>query len=156
NAAPYHCVVSRYIRRIGGPGKGWARGLAAATDARVARSAERHRGLTYKRRTPVELCRWPKPRATVDALWSEVNAYLVGLIAADGCLIERGGVRRIDFVSAEIEMVENYPRLVGIPGRYRRCVSREGNISYRVAFKHAAFYRWLVSIGLTPRKSLTL
>jgi hypothetical protein len=53
-------------------------------------------------------------------------------------------------------MVETYTRLVGIPGRFRRCVSKDGNVAYRVAFKHASFYRWLLSIGLTPRKSLTL
>lgn len=152
----YTCSMSRYVRRVGGPGKGWARGLTAATDARIARSADKHRGRAYVRRTPVDLCRWPKPRATIQASWTDATAYVVGLIATDGCLIERRGVRRVDFCSAEMEMVETYTRLVGIPGRYRRWVSKDGKVSYRVQFKHAAFYRWLVSIGLTPRKSLTL
>jgi hypothetical protein len=144
------------VRRVGGPGKGWARGLSAATDLRIARAAEKHRGRIYRRRTPVEQCRWPKPRATITPAWTDTTAYVVGLIATDGCLIDKAGVRRIDFCSAEVEMVETYTRLVGIPGRYRRCVSKDGNVGYRVSFKHAAFYRWLVSVGLTPRKSLTL
>lgn len=139
-----------------GEGKGWSRGRTAATDERIARNAESHRGRTYLRRTPVQLCRWTKPRATIQPEWSDTTAYVVGLIATDGCLIDSSDQRRIDFVSAELPMIQTYTSLVGIPGRFRICRSPEGGISYRTCFKHADFYSWLLRIGLTPRKSLTL
>src|SRR5437773_2773615 len=34
-----------------GEGKGWAKGLSAATDPRVARAAAAHRGLIYERKS---------------------------------------------------------------------------------------------------------
>jgi len=137
-----------------GQGKAWAKGLKAATDARVARSAQGHRGLQYYRRTPPELCRWRGRRATIEPGWSARTAYVVGLIATDGCLVQRP--RRIDFGSSDRQLAETFTALIGTPGRFRSAKTREGNIHNRVQFKHAEFYRWLLTIGLTPRKSLTL
>src|ERR1700716_2996875 len=69
-------------------GKGWAKGLTAATDPRIARAAAGHRGKQYVRRTPFELCRWPLAgRTTLPLAWSDDMAYIVGLTATDGCLI---------------------------------------------------------------------
>lgn len=137
-----------------GEGKGWARGRTAVNDPRIAKAAERHRGMIYQRRTPLEMCRWPKPRATIQPGWTHETAYVVGLIATDGCLIQ--GRRRIDFCTADLQLMEVYTHLVGIPGRFSTELTRRGALLYRARFKHAAFYRWLVAVGLTPRKSLTL
>jgi hypothetical protein len=121
----------------------------------VARSAERHLGMTYVRRTPLEQCRWrgaAQTRAPVG--WSRDSAYVVGLIATDGCLIERP--RRIDFVSSDRQLMETYLSCLGRPARYRVDRTLRGSELYRSAVKDAALYRWLLEIGLTPRKSLTL
>src|SRR5437879_12109954 len=68
-------------------GKGWAKGLTAATDPRIARAAAAHRGKQYVRRTPPELCRWPVfGLTTLPLAWSDDMAYIVGLTATDGCL----------------------------------------------------------------------
>src|SRR2546428_10958906 len=74
-------------------GKGWAKGLTAKTDPRIARAAAGHRGKQYVRRTPPELCRWSLAGLTTLPLaWSDDMAYIVGLTATDGCLIT-GGAR---------------------------------------------------------------
>lgn len=46
---------------------GWARGLTAQTDERIARIAAGHRGIKVTRRTPPEQCRWVRGR---DNSWS--------------------------------------------------------------------------------------
>lgn len=137
-------------------GKGWSRGKTAATDARVARSAAGHRGKTYARRTPIELCHWPSAaRSRASAGWSPEMAYAVGLIATDGCLVT--GQRRIDFCTADLQLAETYLVCLGRdPGAVRVERTPRGALLYRVVLKDAELYRWLLTIGLTPRKSLTL
>src|SRR3989442_13973965 len=72
-------------------GKGWAKGLTAKTDPRIARAAAGHRGKQYGRRTPPELCRWALAGLTTLPLaWSDDMAYIVGLTATDGWLITDG------------------------------------------------------------------
>lgn len=139
-----------------GEGKGWAKGKSAATDARVAKAAAAHRGMTYQRRTPPELCRWSKGGGVggTPVGWSSEMAYALGLIATDGCLVERG--RKIAFVSRDLQLMETFLACVDRPGRYLRDKTRLGKPLYRTQFHDENFYRWLLDIGLTPRKSLTL
>jgi len=140
---------------MAGVGKGWARGRTAATDPRVARAAAAHRGLAYQRRTPIELCRWPggSGRPTTYE-WTAATAYAVGLIATDGCLIERG--RAIAFVSQDAQLVAALLACLGRDPKYRIDRTRLGREVYRFQIKDAVLYRWLEQAGLTPRKSLTL
>jgi hypothetical protein len=99
-------------------GKGWAKGLTAATDPRVARAAAGHRGLVYQRRTPFESCKWPLAGRTMLPLeWSDTMAYLVGLTATDGCLYT--GLRKINFKSGDRNLVETYLRLLGRTNRVK-------------------------------------
>src|SRR5437762_9023156 len=101
-----------------GEGKGWAKGLSAATDPRVARAAAAHRGLIYERRTPFEFCRWTVSSSTkLPLVWSDAMAYVVGFTATDGCLIT--GRRRIDFKSADRQRVETYLSTLGRTNRIR-------------------------------------
>lgn len=139
-----------------GEGKGWSRGKTAATDPRVARNAAGHQGKSYVRRTPIELCRWPSAaRTRAPVAWTPSMAYAVGLIATDGCLIT--GQTRIDFCSADREMVETYLACLGRdPRRFRIDRTALGSPLYRACFKDAHLYRWLLRVGLTPRKSLTM
>jgi hypothetical protein len=112
---------------------------------RVARAAAAHRGLEYRRRdaaaTPVE--------------WTPCLAYAVGLIATDGCLYGDG--RHMAFISKDEDLMRTLLTLVGRSHiRYRRVDSGYGGWAYRGQFSHARLYRWLVSAGVTPRKSLVL
>ncbi len=136
-------------------GKGWAKGLTARTDQRVAARAAAHRGLQYTRRTPPEDCKWPLAgRTTLPLEWSAEMAYVVGLTATDGCLYT--GTRKINFKSMDRQLVETYLRLLGRTNRVKDQETRTGNIVYFTEFGDAALYRWFQSVGLMPRKSLVL
>ena len=134
-------------------GRGWARGHTAASDPRVARAATGHRGKRYIRRIPYEEGRW---RGYIDSPigWSGDMAYAVGLIATDGCLVT--GRKQLQFGSSDRELVELLLECLQRPARVRTCATRIGNPYYRTQFGAARLYEWLLTIGLTPRKSLTL
>jgi hypothetical protein len=146
---PELCVYARV-------GKGWAKGLTAATDPRVARAAAAHRGKIYQRRTPFEECRWRTAgRTTLPLAWSDDMAYIVGLTATDGCLLS--GRRVINFKSEDRQLVETYLRVLGRTNRIRKeKTHKPTGVVYTTQFGDSRLYEWFRSVGLTPRKSLTL
>ena len=81
-------------------------------------------------------------------------AYAVGLLATDGCL--SSDRRHIILTSRDRDLVETYLRCLGRPLRWTVGRTRRGAHAYYAQFSDVAFYDWLLSIGLTPRKSLTL
>ena len=143
----------RDVRTLGTMGKDWSKGLTAATDARVARSAERHRGMIYRPRTSTEAATRTGAR-TLALAWSPTMAYVVGLIATDGCLV--GDRRHIAFTTNDRQLADTFLRCLGRPLRYGTARTAAGNELFRVQVGDVALYRWLESIGLAPRKSLTL
>jgi hypothetical protein len=126
-------------------GKGWAKGLTAATDPRVARMSESRRG---KSRGPYRVRRSP------DWEWTPEIAYAVGLIATDGNLSPSG--RHVSVSSAEREVLETFLRCVHRRAKIGNVKGGYGSHGLRVQLGDIGLYRWLLSIGLTPRKSLTL
>jgi len=117
--------------------------------------AEAHRGMRYERRTPFEECKWPVAgKTTLPLEWSDEMAYVVGLTATDGCL--HTGVRKINFKSMDRDLVATYLRLLGRTNRIKEELTRTGNIAYFTEFHDSRLYEWFRSVGLTPRKSLTL
>lgn len=79
----------------------------------------------------------------------------MGLIATDGCLYGDG--RHIAFTSKDEGLMRTLLSLVDRAHiRYRRFESEYGGWAFRGQFSHAALYRWLLAIGLMPRKSLVL
>lgn len=143
-----------------GEGKGWARGRTAASDPRVANNAAAHRGLTYARHIPPEQdrrhfnARGQLAMRTLALGWSPTMAYVVGLMATDGCLLARRKV--LNFKSEDEQLVRTFLECLGRALSYRRVRGRTGNMHYVVQFRDAPFYDWLMSIGLMPRKSLIL
>lgn len=136
-------------------GKGWSKGLTSATDPRVAGRAAAHRGMRYQRRKPIEDCNWGIASSrTLSLGWSDAMAYLVGLAATDGCLIT--GRRQINFKSSDRDLVALYLRLLGRTNKIVTERTRTGGLAYHTQFGDAAWYDWLLSIGLSQRKSLTL
>src|SRR5213594_1039583 len=81
-------------------------------------------------------------------------AYAVGLLATDGCL--SSDRRHIILTSRDRDLVETYLRCLGRPLRWTVGRTRRGAHAYYAQFSDVAFYDWLLSIGLTPKKSLTL
>jgi hypothetical protein len=137
-------------------GKGWSKGLSAETDPRVAAMAAAHRGLRYQRQKAAADCKWSRLAHDAPPIgWSASLAYVVGLTATDGCLIS-GDRHLINFKSKVRELVSLYLRLLGRGNAIGVDRSRAGGVAYRTQFGDARLYDWLLSIGLTPRKSLTL
>lgn len=88
--------------------------------------------------------------------WTANLAYVVGLITTDGCLYRDG--RHIDFTSKDLEQIENFRSILNINnkiGKKARSTSKEKNY-FRVQFSNVVFWRFLESIGLSPKKSKIL
>lgn len=132
-------------------GKDWAKGLRKETDPRIARNAAAHVGMHYQHHLPPELDRRSRSRAgPVDTTWTPVLAYAVGLIATDGNLSSSG--KSTNVVSAEIDQLETFKRCIPRAGR----IGRHGPAAWHVTVSSVVFYRWLLTIGLMPNKSLIL
>lgn len=137
-------------------GKGWAKGKTSATDVRVARAAARHRGMRYERHLTPEQDRRHQGRAarTLPLEWSAAMAYVVGLMATDGCLINTG--RHLAFGSSDRQLVETFLRCLGRAVSYRTLLTATRARYFKSQFGDVRFYRWLQEVGLTQRKSLVL
>jgi hypothetical protein len=98
--------------------------------------------------------RGPKPKSIVDLKWRSDLAYAIGLIATDGCLSSNGLL--IDLTSNDREQLENYSKCLGVNLKITEKSSGNGRKSLRIQFKNRLFYDFLLSIGLTPKKSLTM
>lgn len=81
-------------------------------------------------------------------------AYAIGLLTADGCLINNG--RHIDFTSKDRDQVQTFKRCLGLKVKVGTKKSGIGKDYYRVQFGDVLFYQFLMSIGLTSAKSKTL
>ncbi|PIT92750.1 MAG: hypothetical protein COU08_00800 [Candidatus Harrisonbacteria bacterium CG10_big_fil_rev_8_21_14_0_10_42_17] len=98
----------------------------------------------------------PKPKGNVIIKWSPNFAYVIGLLATDGCLSKNG--RHIDFTSKDKEQVETFKQCLGLSSKIgrKKSDSNEAKKYFRIQFSDVLFHRWLVSIGLTPNKSKTI
>ena len=132
-------------------GKDWAKGLTKETDPRIARAAAAHVGMHYKRHLPPELDRRHLSKAgPVDTTWTPLLAYAVGLIATDGNLSP--SAKSTNVVSAETDLLEAFKRCIPRAGR----IGPHGPTAWHVTVSSVDFYRWLLTVGLMPRKSLVL
>jgi hypothetical protein len=93
-------------------------------------------------------------RRSPDWEWTPEIAYAVGLLATDGNLSPSG--RHVSVSSAERDVLETFLRCVGRRAKIGKVEGGYGTHGLRVQIGDVGLYRWLQSIGLTPRKSLTL
>ncbi|CAN5702984.1 hypothetical protein BH11PAT2_BH11PAT2_05670 [soil metagenome] len=92
----------------------------------------------------------------IHARWSPNLAYVIGLIASDGNLSPDG--RHISLTSKDYEIVSTAKSILGLKstiGRKSRGGSQDKKY-YVLQFSNVRFYRFLLSIGLTPAKSRTI
>lgn len=80
--------------------------------------------------------------------------YLVGLIASDGSLSPDG--RHIDITSSEYEFLEGVKSLIGIKNKIGVKYGSKKEQNFRIQIANRNFYEFLLVIGLTPNKSLTI
>ena len=101
--------------------------------------------------------RGPKPKGRVDITWSQQLAYAVGLITADGSLSKNG--RHINFTSKDLSLIKTFQSCLSLDdikvGKKSRAHDKEKKY-YQIQFGDVLFYKWLLEIGLSANKSLTL
>lgn len=95
--------------------------------------------------------RMATPRSPVS--WSPDLAWVVGVLATDGNLSRDG--RHLSIPSKDADLLESLRRCLTLQNRISRRVIDSRQI-YRLQWGDRQFYKWLLSIGLTPAKSLTL
>lgn len=80
--------------------------------------------------------------------------YLVGLITSDGNLSKDG--RHIDITAKEKDFLERIKENLGLVNKV--CAKNKGTPkqAYRIQIANKEFYEFLLSIGLTQNKSLTI
>jgi len=122
-------------------GKGWAKGLTAAKDPRVARMVGAKLGTHYQRRISLDAGRWRRQHRTVLPLvWSDPMAYIVGLTATDGCLIT--GRRALNFKSMDQDLVATYLQLLGRTNTIKTQRTKNGGVAFYAQFHDSALYEW--------------
>jgi hypothetical protein len=94
-----------------------------------------------------------KPKNVLFFDWSPKLAYAVGLIATDGCL--SSDLRHVIFTSADIEQIGNMKMILKIKSSIGITKNKVSE-AYRLQMCNTQLYDWLLSIGLTSNKSLTL
>jgi hypothetical protein len=98
--------------------------------------------------------RGPQPKKIVDTTWRPDLAYAIGLIATDGCLSSSGLL--LDLTSKDKEQLLNFSKCLGVNFTIGEKWNSTGDKCLRIQLKNRIFYDFLLSIGLTPRKSLTM
>ncbi|MDQ1299356.1 MAG: hypothetical protein QG636_24 [Patescibacteria group bacterium] len=90
-------------------------------------------------------------------VWAPNFAYGVGLMASDGNLSSDG--RHLAFVSKDLEQVEHLRQCFDITAnvsKTRQVILGTERFYYRLQWGDIRLYAFLLDIGLTPKKSLTL
>lgn len=80
--------------------------------------------------------------------------YLVGLIATDGCLCSDG--RHIDITSKDFQFLQAIKDTAGIKNRIGTKYNGKNQKCFHIQVGNKNLYEFLLSIGLTQNKSLTL
>jgi hypothetical protein len=86
--------------------------------------------------------------------WSANLAWAVGLIATDGNL--SGDARHMTVTSIDRDLLETLRERLNLSVAITPNHGGSGRSGLRVQWGDRHFYEWLVGIGLTPAKSLTL
>ncbi|MCC6323890.1 LAGLIDADG family homing endonuclease [Candidatus Nomurabacteria bacterium] len=82
--------------------------------------------------------------------WTPDLAYIVGLIATDGCLSPDG--RHLTFTSCDLKLIETFKKCLKLNNK----IGTTDTKALKIQFGDIQFYKWLLSIGLTPAKSHTI
>ena len=80
--------------------------------------------------------------------------YLVGLITSDGNLSPDG--RHIDITSSDYEFLQRIISLTRIKNKIGTKYGKDKLKSFHIQIANKNFYEFLLTIGLTPKKSLTI
>ena len=93
-----------------------------------------------------------QPLKKIKVKWSPEFAYAIGLLTTDGNLSIDG--RHLDFTSKDTEQINNFMECLGVKVKigYKKSSSTGRKIP-RIQFGDVNFYKFLLSIGLSPAKT---
>lgn len=97
-----------------------------------------------------------RPVGGIKIEWTPDFAYMIGILATDGCLYSDG--LHINLTSKDREQIVNFKKVFGLKnkiGKKARSLGAEKKY-FVIQFGDVIFYKFLLSIGLTPAKSKTL
>lgn len=88
--------------------------------------------------------------------WDSNLAYIVGLITTDGNLSKDG--RHLTFTSKDLDQIQTFCSILKLKNKISTRYSSYNSKGkyYVVQFGNIRFYKFLLSIGLTPNKTKTL
>lgn len=86
--------------------------------------------------------------------WNPELAYLVGLFASDGCLINNG--RHLNITSKDIEIIDHVQNILSMNVKVATKSGQFHTFAYHLQFSNVAFYDFLLAACLTPAKSKTI
>lgn len=87
-------------------------------------------------------------------IWTNELAYLAGLFAADGCLLNDN--RHLNITSKDIEIIEYLQKILGKKWKIQTKTGQFMTSAYYVQFSDTALYDFFNCAGITPKKSLTI
>jgi len=97
-----------------------------------------------------------KPLNKINIKWSPGFAYAIGLLATDGNLSPDG--RHVIFTSKDLELVNKFQKSLGC--NFHVGIKANGIVKvkkyYVVQIGDVNFYRFLLTIGLMPKKSFII
>jgi hypothetical protein len=86
--------------------------------------------------------------------WNPDLAYVAGLFASDGCLINDG--RHLTLVSNDLEILDNTKRILKSKATIGQKTGGFGTQSHFLAMGDVALYDFFLKAGIHPAKSLTI
>lgn len=96
-----------------------------------------------------------KRSVPIDTAWRPELAYVVGLIATDGCLYNDR--RHINLTSKDLQLIRTFKKCLGLRNKEGKKNSGFADTwAYNLQFGSVDFYNFLLDIGLTPAKSKTM
>ena len=100
--------------------------------------------------------RGSKPQGKVKIRWSPEFAYAIGLLVTDGNLSPDG--RHINFTSKDKSLIQSFKSILRLQNKIGRKARGKDDVKkyYVIQFGDVLFYKFLIEIGITPRKSKTL
>ncbi len=85
--------------------------------------------------------------------WTANLAYIVGLITTDGCI--SSSRRHIIFTSKDTDLILTFKSILRLENKIG-ITKNQTSQTHRIQFGDVQLCQWLFSIGLTPKKSLTM
>ncbi len=85
--------------------------------------------------------------------WTSDLAYAIGLITTDGSLSIDG--RHINLTSKDLEQIQTFADILHLTNKIgtKKSSATSNKTYYQIQFGNIKFYKFLLSIGLTPNKS---